>query len=188
MVHFACKTILMLSGAVVLSIATVAPAHSSYECDFLLHMDTLEPVTMIELRIDYSEVQGRFEKSSRSREGVHPDIQISCTSDVPRTSLVLRDSCDGDYSSCKSGTGRDLAMIITNRHGMRGQEEMVEALGHNELARCTFRSDAQVVADPFKIAIVSAVATGAVPRTPERSPVVTTSIANCVRTASKGDK
>ena len=179
MVHIAQRILLTACCGLLVSLMSTSSSHASYTCDVALHLDTTAAVEMIEFRVDYARVQGRFSTTDAANGDGATVRGVSCHSAVPRTSIIQRDSCAGSYSECQWGDDRALSLVVSNPYGMRGRAEMEEALGHTELATCTFVTDEPLETAPFAIRVVSSLASMEGLREPSAPPVIEASITAC---------
>ena len=181
MMHLMRNATVSAGAGLLFCLLATTTVQASFICDVALHLDTSEPLTVVELRLDYGKAKGRFEKTNAIYDAVDGSLikNVVCTSEVPRTSLIVKDSCSETRTDCDGDLRKKLSIVISNRHGMRGQQEMKEFLGHSELASCSFTVDNPSDAAGLVTKIVSAASTNADMRAPAIEPTITTHVTGC---------
>ncbi|HYC54230.1 MAG TPA: hypothetical protein VEL28_04755 [Candidatus Binatia bacterium] len=128
-------------GLVLLAItARSANATEPTACTVTIGLGTSEPLTAIQLTIDYSQTSGTF---------VGVGAQVECIPLSESATVSAHDSCSSDYVACQSGPGRRLAIALLANH----PEGFV---GPVEIARCAFSANTSPSSMDFGVTGVTA--------------------------------
>ena len=148
------------TSALIISLSSLCGASStsaSYLCDVTLQMDTQEPLRTISVTIDYSNIEGEFIVAESGKDSAKRSaLGLVCSTDVPKTNLLVHDSCNRSDAECQLGEARSLLVQATNRYGLRGRREMKEYLGHADLVTCKFRTEEKIDKSQFRLKVASA--------------------------------
>ncbi len=107
-------------------------------CEIVFTSTSSDPIGVLEVKIDYSEIQGTFGGSLESAE---------CDRLSETIALIAIDTCDGDYSACQWGEDRTLRLIVSSTSGIGGTVDV---------ARCRFYAIEPIDPDAFHVEVQSA--------------------------------
>jgi hypothetical protein len=91
-------------------------AQATSVCRVTFSIDAPEPVSVVEIRADYSSTVGTF-------EGV--EFHVECLALTSDTSLIARDTCTAADNYCYFGAGRAVNLIASRASGFDGQIPLV---------------------------------------------------------------